>query len=115
MKAIIQESSEPVVTQQATERIIKILDAKYEKANLRVVADSAKHLTSNEREKLYWLLIKYKEIFDGSLGVWKMDDVNLEMKDGAKPHSQRYYPVPHLYKETFKKELDRLERLGVLE
>ena len=115
MKAIIQESSEPVVTQQATDRIIKILDAKYEKANLRVVANGAKHLTSIEREKLYKLLIKYKEIFDGSLGVWKTDEVNFEMKDDAKPHSQRYYPVPHLYKETFKKELDRLVRLGVLE
>ena len=37
------------------------------------------------------------------------------MKEGAKPFSQRYYPVPHLYKETFKKELDRLEKLGVVE
>ena len=30
MKAIIQESSEPIVTQEATERILKILDSKYE-------------------------------------------------------------------------------------
>ena len=34
---------------------------------------------------------------------------------GPRPFSQRYYPVPHLYKETFKKELDRLEKLGVVE
>ena len=115
MNAIIQESAEPIVTQEATKRIIKILDSKYEKANLRVVADGAKHLTQVEREKLYKLLIRYKEIFDGSLGAWKTDDVDFEMKEGAKPHSQRYYPVPHLYKQTFKKELDRLEKLGVLE
>ena len=115
MEAIIQESSEPVVTQEATDRIIKILYAKYEKANLRVVADGAKHLTVLEREKLYKLLIKYQEIFDGTLGVWKTDDVDFELKEGTKPFSQRYYPVPHLYKDTFKKEIDRLVKLGVLE
>ena len=115
MKAIIQESSEPIVTQEATERILKILDSKYEKANLRLVVEVAKHLTPIEREKLYKLLIKYQDIFDGSLGAWKTDDVDFKMKEGAKPFSQRYYPVPHLYKETFKKELDRLEKLGVLE
>ena len=115
MHAIIQESAEPIVTQEATERIIKILDSKYEKANLRTVADGAKHLTSIEREKLYKLLVKYQEIFDGTLGAWKTDDVDFDLKEGAQPFSQRYYPVPHLYKETFKKELDRLVKLGVLE
>ena len=48
MNAIIQESAEPIVTQEATDRIIKILDAKYEKANLRLVTDGAKHLTPIE-------------------------------------------------------------------
>jgi hypothetical protein len=115
MKAIIQESTEPIVTQEATERILKILDSKYEKANLRLVVKGAKHLMPIEREKLYKLLIKYQDIFDGSLGAWETDNVDFEMKEGAKPISQQYYPVPHLYKETFKKELDRLEQLGVLE
>lgn len=69
MKEIIQESSEPFVTQEATDQIIKILDAKYEKANLRVVANGANHLTPMERGKLFKLLIKYQEIFDGTLGV----------------------------------------------
>ena len=115
MKAIIQESSEPIVTQKATERILRILDSKYEKANLRVVIEGAKHLTSIEQDKLYKLLVKYKDIFDGSLGAWETDNVDFELKEGAQPVSQRYYPVPHLYKETFKKELDRLVELGVLE
>ena len=115
MKAIIQESSEPIVTQAATDRIIKILDSKYEKANLRAVADGAKHLTTIEREKLHKLLVKYQEIFDGTLGAWETDEVDFDLKEGSQPFSQRYYPVPHLYKETFKKELDRLVKLGVLE
>jgi len=102
MKAIIQESSEPIATQEATDRIIKILDSKYEKANLKWVAEGAKHLTSVEKEKLYRLLTKYESIFDGTLGAWQTDEVEFELKDNAQPCSQRYYPVPHLYKETFK-------------
>ena len=39
----------------------------------------------------------------------------MELKDDAKPHNQRYYPMPHIYKNTFKKELDRLEEIGILE
>ena len=34
VKAIIQETQEPIVTQKATERMIKILDLKYKKENL---------------------------------------------------------------------------------
>ena len=41
--------------------------------------------------------------------------MDFELVDGAKPHSQRHYPVPHLYKQTFKKELERLVSIGVLE
>lgn len=68
-----------------------------------------------EKEKLYKLLKEYEDLFDGSLGVWKTTPVDFELKDDAKPHSQRHYPVPHLYKQTFKKGLDRLVKLGVLE
>ena len=115
INVIIEESKEPIVTQAATERIIKILDSKYEKANLKAVVDGAMHLNKREKTLLFELLQKYTEVFDGTLGAWKTDPVDFEMVDGATPHSQRYYPVPHLYKETFKKELDRLVNLGVLE
>ena len=70
---------------------------------MREVADGAKHLIPMEKENLYKLLVKCEEIFDGSLVVWKTDDVDFEMKYGAQPFSQRYYPVPYLYKVTFKK------------
>ena len=94
---------------------IKILDSNYKAANLKDVVQATVHLNEQEREQLYKLLIKYKKIFDGTLGEWKTDPVDFELVDEAKPHSQRHYPVPHLYKETFKKELDRLVKLGVLE
>ena len=37
LKAFISETTEPVVTDQATKRIIKILDASYQKADLKTV------------------------------------------------------------------------------
>ena len=82
---------------------------------MRTVVQGVKHLNEEQRIKLYQLLMKYENVFDGTLGEWKTDPVDFELVDGATPHSQRHYPVPHLYKTTFKKELDRLVKLGVLE
>ncbi len=115
VNAILKGSVEPLVTQEATERMVRILDSKYEKANLSNVVASTTHLTDVEKRKLYNLLVKYEDLFDGTLGEWKTDPVDFELVDNAKPHSQRHYPVPHLYKETFRKELERLVKLGVLE
>ena len=58
---------------------------------------------------------KYEDLFDEMLGEWKTSPVEFELKEGEEPHSQRHYPVPHLYKETFHKELLRLVDIGVLE
>ena len=107
-KAFISNTSEPVVTEAATKRVLKILDAKYEAADLRQVVAQATHLNDKQKEMLHQLLLKYKSIFDGSLGEWQTDPVDFELKEGAEPHSERHYPVPHLHKETFKKELKRL-------
>ena len=115
LKAFISESAEPVVTEKATTRIIKILDANYQKADLKAVVQQAVHLNSRQKEMLYALLIKYKSIFDGRLGEWKTEPVDLELKDGEEPHSQRHYPVPRIHREVFKEDLDRLEKWGVLE
>jgi hypothetical protein len=91
--------------------MIKILESKYEKANLKTVVEGATHLDQREKDLVYKLLLKYEDIFDGTLGEWETEPVEFEMVDGAKPYSQRHYPVPHLYKATFNKELDRLEAL----
>ena len=115
MKTIIREMQEPIVTKTATKRMIKILDSRYRKANIKSVVQGALHLNDKQRDMLYKLLIRYEDVFDGTLGEWKTEPVDFELIDGAQPHSQRHYPVPHLYKETFKKELDRLVKLGVLE
>ncbi len=56
-------------TQDATECVTRILDAKYSKADLQsVVRDNCKHLSADQQKKLLQLLKKYKSLFDGTLG-----------------------------------------------
>jgi len=106
---------EPPVTDSATKRTIKILDAKYEKADLpAVVEENCKHLTSAERTQLLQLLQRFEQLFDGTLGDWKTSPVKLELRKGVRPFNGRAYPVPVIHKETLKKEVKRLEKLGVL-
>ena len=106
--------SEPHVTECETERVLRILDAKYEKADLDKVVSDCNHLEKAEKQKLLRLLKKFEELFDGTLGEWKTTPAHLELKDGATPYHGRPYPVPHIQKEMLRKEVDRLEKLGVL-
>ena len=115
LNRLIVEKQEPKSTQEATERVLNILDAKYKKANLEEIVEGNKHLSKNERKLLLQLLKKFESLFDGTLGEWKTEPVEFELKEGVTPHSQRYYPMPHIHKETFKKEIKRLVQLGVLE
>ena len=102
--------------EEATQCAIHILDARYEKADLQSVVDTiCPHLSLPDQNKLLDLLTKYEDLFDGTLGDWNTEPVSYDIKDGAKPHHSRAYPVPHAHKETLKKELNRLCELGVLE
>ena len=98
----------------ATSRVTKILDAKYEKANLQAVVESCTNLTPKQQRGLYTLLKKYKPLFDGTLGDWKNSDVSINLKPDAKPYHGKPYGVPHVYEATFRKEVERLCQLGVL-
>ncbi len=56
----------PKSTQDATKCAMRILDAKYSKADLQsVVRDNCKHLSANHQKKLLQLLMKYESLFDG--------------------------------------------------
>jgi len=60
-------------------------------------------------------LSEFEELFDSTLGDWKTEPVELELREGEKPHSSRYYQMPRVHKQTSKKELLRLVEIGVLE
>ena len=100
--------------ESATERIAKILDAKYAPANLKEIADSNVKLNIHQRQKLQTLLTKYESLFDGTLGKWEGDPYNIELRENVKPYHANPYSVPHAYKHTLRMEVERLCKVGVL-
>ena len=63
------QAQEPISTRNATKRVLEILDAKYDRANLpAIVRDNCAHLTPLHQEKLLSLLLDFELLFDGTLG-----------------------------------------------
>ena len=59
-----------------------------------------------EKHKLFKLLNKFKHLFDGTLGNWKTEPVELELKEkDTKPYHSRPYPVPHSQERQLKEEV----------
>jgi hypothetical protein len=91
------------------------LDAKYDKADLQsIVKNNCTHLSTPHQNLLLTLLLKYKELFDGTLGDLKLPPVSIESKEGAKPYRGRPYPILKVHKATLMKEIDWLIAIGVL-
>jgi hypothetical protein len=110
------QAKEPVSTRSATKRVVEILDAKYEKADLpAIVRENCSHLSASERERLLSMLLKFEDLFDGTLGDWKLPPVTFQLKEGATPYHGRAYPVPQIHKAVLMKEINRLCEIGVLE
>ncbi len=108
-------AQEPESTHNATKQVVEILDAKYDKADLpTIVKNNCVHLSTPHQNLLLALLLKYKELFDGMLGDWKLLPVSIELKEGAKPYHGRPYPIPKIPKATLMKEIDCLIAIGVL-
>ena len=111
-----REATEPLSTKEETERTTRILDAKYEPADLpKIVEDNCPHLTSSEKEKLLQLLLRHESMFQGKLGHWVGEEVHFDLKEGTTPWQGRPYPVPRIHKETLRREVERLVEIGVLE
>ncbi len=91
------------------------MDAKYDKADLpSIMKNNCAHLSTPNRNWLLALLLKFKELFDGMLGDWKLPPVSFELKEGAKLYHDRPYPIPKIHNATLMKEIDRLVLIGVL-
>ena len=114
LQNLYRESLEPSISRVATKRVTKILDAKYEKANLPEVVNNCTHLSVTQKNALLRLLLQHEELFDGTLGEWQDELVNFELRPEAKPYHGRPFPVPHHHKDTIKKEVQRLVEIGVL-
>jgi len=61
-------------------------------------------------------LEEYKILFDGTLGEFNMDPVNIELKDeNVAPVSHNPFGIPKSLEETMKREVDYFVKIGVLE
>jgi hypothetical protein len=72
-------------------------------------------LSLEEQNQLLKLLQKFEHLFDGTLGSWNADPVDLELKDPeCKPYHARPYPVLHSQEQALKEEIERLCDYGVM-
>ena len=96
--------------------MVKILDAKYEKADIQAtVKDNCTHLSPKHQRLLLEVLKKFEPLFDGTLGDLKPKPVSLQVRPDSTPYHGRAFPVPKINLKVLKKELKRLCELGVLE
>ena len=78
------------------------------------------HLTLDEQMNLLNLLQDFKDVFetltqrDGVLGTMPMPPVEIDLLPDARPYHGRPYPVPQSHLASFKEEVNRLVRIGVL-
>ena len=107
----IQESES---VKNATSRLKKILDAKYEKADLKQVVKSLEYLKKHEKKSLLKLLQKHETMFDGTLRTYTGSKYKIELQEGATPYHAKAFPIPRIHEETLKKEVNRLVEIGVL-
>jgi hypothetical protein len=86
---------EPQSTQDATKCVTRILDAKYQKANLQsIIVHNCKHLSADQQKKLLQLLKKYKLLFHGTLGDRKTKPVSFQLKEGVSSYHGQAFPGP---------------------
>ena len=113
--AFVEDQEESESVKDSMSRLTRILDANYDTPDLVEEVTNMKNLNSNQRSLLLALLKKNETLFDGQLGNWVGNPVEIPLKEGAKPYHARAFPIPNIYEQTFKKDFDRLESIGVLQ
>jgi transposase InsO family protein len=111
---IVEQCYESTCLNKITQRAMEILDAKYEKADLQAIVSNCNYLSRAERSALLKLLLKYEDLFDGTLGTWNGPEVEIKLRKDAIPHFSRPFPVPQIHEQALKTEIKRLVKLGVL-
>ena len=94
------------------DRMDRILDADYHKANINDVTAEAVHSTPEEQKQLNFLLKRHEDLFDGQLGKWNGPPINFELKEGAKPYHAKPFPIPKSLEEATKKNFSHVGPVG---
>ena len=111
-----EDQSASIAVKETARRTTKILDAKYEKANLEEIVTKIKSINDFQKRKLLKLLKKFEGLFDGTLGTFNCEpaDIKLKPRHDEPFHMKHAFDVPQIHRRTLKKEIDRLCKLGVL-
>ena len=64
----------------------KILESKYEEANLEELVASLTHLNRDQQLALLLVMNQHKPMFAGKVGQWKGPPIDIQLKDNVKPH-----------------------------
>ena len=92
----------------------KWLVSEYHKTDLREYSHRQTNLNTKQAELLETSLRKFETLFDGTLGKWTGSPFHIELKENMKPYHGRPYTVPQAYDQAFRKEVERLCKIGVL-
>ena len=85
------------------------------KGDLVEIITQQKHLGSSEKNELLTTLQQHEDLFNGELGTFTPYEIELELKPNPSPKASRVYPVPNTHLAAYKKRLEEMTMLGVLE
>ena len=114
MSKVDMQTAESAFTREATERLVRILDSTYKRANRQHATHDATHLNADERTQSLRLLEYFQELFDVAIGYWDTEPVDLQLKPYYEQFYDKYNLVPRINKDNFCKELKRLVKIGAL-
>ena len=92
----------------------EVIDAKCEKVNLKEMITKLKYLNLNDQLFIYRLLKNHKKHAWWYLRRSYWTEYKIELLEGAQPYYPKPFPIPKVYEETLKIELNRLVSIGVL-
>ena len=98
----------------STNRIKKISDTNYKKANLQKITSKLKYLSSDEQLLIFKLHRKHENMFDGTLGYYTDTEYKIELLKGAQLYHTKSFQIPKLHEETLKTEVNTLVNIGIL-
>jgi len=78
----------------ATARTTRKLDAHYEAANIDQIISTCHNLNTKQKQQLRNLLEEFIDLFDGTLGSWKDQQINIELKENNKPYHAKVFVIP---------------------
>ena len=92
-----------------------ILDATYNKVDLDKVICDQKHSTKKQQRELKKVIVKFKKLFNRTLGMYPHMMVLIELLADAVTKHLQPYAVPQVHLEVFRKELLSLCKLNIFQ